>query len=606
MNLKNVMILVFGAVFASGMAFAADGVPEVRFTVDTRALKTARAGEELAIYYEKNETVTMTVPDGTVTTLVEGEEFVEGEEKTGSVTWKVPSASGAYTLSAGGKTAVCVVEGDPYITEIRFVADTRTLKTASADEKIAISYAKGETVTVTEPDGIVTPLVKDAAEAGTVIWKVPSASGVYMLADGERTAVLVAEGDPETVLIDVDTRTLKRVSAGETLAITYKKGETVTMTDEKGGVMTLVTGAAEDGAVRWTAPSASGVYTVSAGGRTEVFVVEGEPIDTEVRFDADTRSEKTAQIYDTFELAYGGSGTVTVTDPDGNETTLVEGATGADSVVWTVPAKDGLYALTYEPGAGDKLTATYRVSETTRVIPDVDATVEFTYDGTEKRPVAAAGYYLLSGDVCATNAGSYTVCVTPAEGCTWKDGSATTTNIAWTIVKSGEMVGEDAYMQVEDGNCTIFGTGSATALPNGLDRNSIKSVTVGDGITEIGSRFFKRCLYLNTVTFGKDVKKVGEKAFLYCMSLETIKIDNPDFDLSSLDGAINYHTAVKPDGSLYPIPNVTVTGYQQTLEGKENLTDANWTDLGPVVPGKAMENYGGYHFFRIVLKKIEE
>ena len=77
MNLKNVMILVFGAVFASGMTFAADeesGVPEIRFTVDTRALKTARAGEELAIYYEENETVTMTVPDGTVTTLVEGEE----------------------------------------------------------------------------------------------------------------------------------------------------------------------------------------------------------------------------------------------------------------------------------------------------------------------------------------------------------------------------------------------------------------------------------------------------------------------------------------------------------------------------------------------------
>ena len=176
-------------------------------------------------------------------------------------------------------------------------------------------------------------------------------------------------------------------------------------------------------------------------------------------------------------------------------------------------------------------------------------------------------------------------------------------------------VGKDAYVVDLDGmtwegkvptRIAIRGTGSADGIPADFDRYAVKEAVVEDGITEIGSRFFKRCLYLNTVTFGKDVKKVGEKAFLYCMSLETIKIDNPDFDLSSLDGAINYHTAVKPDGSLYPIPNVTVTGYQQTLEGKANLTDANWTDLGAVVPGKPMSDYTGYHFFRIVLKKIEE
>ena len=168
-------------------------------------------------------------------------------------------------------------------------------------------------------------------------------------------------------------------------------------------------------------------------------------------------------------------------------------------------------------------------------------------------------------------------------------------------------VGENAYMQVvDDGSCLITGTGSVTNFPAGFDRNSISNAVVADGITEIGSRFFKECLNLNTVKFGKDVAKVGEKTFLYCMSLETVEIDNPDFDLSSLDGAINYHTAVNPDGSLYPIPNVTVAGCQQTLEGKAALTDANWTDLGEVVPGKPMEEYAGYHFFRIVLKKIGE
>ena len=170
----------------------------------------------------------------------------------------------------------------------------------------------------------------------------------------------------------------------------------------------------------------------------------------------------------------------------------------------------------------------------------------------------------------------------------------------------GEKVGENAYMQVDDGKCTIFGTGSATNLPSGFDRDSITNAVVADGITEIGARFFKNFNNLNAVTFGKDVAKFGEKAFLYCMSLESIEIGNPDFDLSSLDGAISYHTAIKPDGSLYPIPNVTVNGCQQTLEGKAALTDANWADLGAVDPGKPMEDYTGYHFFRIVLKKIEE
>ena len=176
-------------------------------------------------------------------------------------------------------------------------------------------------------------------------------------------------------------------------------------------------------------------------------------------------------------------------------------------------------------------------------------------------------------------------------------------------------VGNDAYVEDLDGvtwgekvptRIVIRGTGSADGFPADFDRYAVKVAVVEDGITEIGARFFKDFNNLEILQLGKDVAKVGEKAFLYCMSLESIEIENPNFDLSSLDGAINYHTAVNSDGSLYPIPNVTVKGCQQTLEGKANLTDANWTDLGAVVPGKPMSDYTGYHFFRIVLKKIEE
>lgn len=176
-------------------------------------------------------------------------------------------------------------------------------------------------------------------------------------------------------------------------------------------------------------------------------------------------------------------------------------------------------------------------------------------------------------------------------------------------------VGKDAYVVDLDGMTwegkvptwiAIRGTGSADGIPADFDRYAVKEAVVEDGITEIGARFFKDFNNLETLKLGKDVAKVGEKAFLYCMSLESIEIENPKFDLSSLDGAISYHTAIRPDGSLYPIPNVTVAGCQQTLEGKKELTDANWADLGAVDPGKPMSDYTGYHFFRIVLKKIGE
>ena len=176
-------------------------------------------------------------------------------------------------------------------------------------------------------------------------------------------------------------------------------------------------------------------------------------------------------------------------------------------------------------------------------------------------------------------------------------------------------VGKDAYVVDLDGmtwegkvptRIAIRGTGSADGIPADFDRYAVKEAVVEDGITEIGARFFKDFNNLEILQLGKDVAKVGEKAFLYCMSLESIQIENPNFDLSSLDGAINYHTAVNSDGSLYPIPNVTVAGCQQMLEGKKGLTDASWADLGAVVPGKPMSDYTGYHFFRIVLKKIEE
>ena len=228
---------------------------------------------------------------------------------------------------------------------------------------------------------------------------------------------------------------------------------------------------------------------------------------------------------------------------------------------------------------------------------------------TRLKAVLAAALVAGAGTSAYADDAAEETVVATAEAEFWLGGDEiieATAEATFWLGPDGQPVGESAWLVQTDSGSYIVGEGSATNLPSGFNLNSITDVTVEDGITEIGARFFKNCNNMATLKVGKNVVRIGEKAFLYCMSLESIEIENPNFDLSCLDSAISYHTAIRPDGSLYPIPNVTVKGCQQMLEGKKELTDANWTGLGAVVPGKPMEDYTGYHFFKIVLKKIEE
>ena len=162
----------------------------------------------------------------------------------------------------------------------------------------------------------------------------------------------------------------------------------------------------------------------------------------------------------------------------------------------------------------------------------------------------------------------------------------------------GQPTGESAWLVQTDAGSYIVGEGKAEALPNGFDRNSITSVVVGDGITEIGARFFKKCRKLNTATLGKDVVKVNEKAFYLCLDLEKIVVENPDA-LESLKDAIVYQTAIDPDGKPYPIPFIEVLGYKNVLYGTVDLVNPDWQ---PVPDGTKMEE-SGYHFFKYVLEE---
>lgn len=158
------------------------------------------------------------------------------------------------------------------------------------------------------------------------------------------------------------------------------------------------------------------------------------------------------------------------------------------------------------------------------------------------------------------------------------------------------------------GGLVVSGTGAAgdfskqSPAPWAAFADQIKSVTIADGVESIGSRFFKGCTRLGTVTGGKNLTSVGENAFYQCMSLETIQLDNADV-LETLKNAIVYQTAIKKDGSLYTIPSITLPGCKAVLYGTNDLGDPNsWQ---PVDSDKTMEE-SGYHFFKFVLKKIEE
>ena len=82
-----------------------------------------------------------------------------------------------------------------------------------------------------------------------------------------------------------------------------------------------------------------------------------------------------------------------------------------------------------------------------------------------------------------------------------------------------------------DGKLTISGTGAMTdyyysVAPWYSSRSSIKSVTIGNGVTSIGGRAFYGCSSLKSVTIPNSVTSIGDYAFSSCGSLTGITIPN--------------------------------------------------------------------------------
>ena len=64
-------------------------------------------------------------------------------------------------------------------------------------------------------------------------------------------------------------------------------------------------------------------------------------------------------------------------------------------------------------------------------------------------------------------------------------------------------------------------------------RNSIKSLTIGEGVTSVGANAFTGFVNLGEIIVGKDVKKIGNNSFAGCAKLSLISFVGEPSEISS-------------------------------------------------------------------------
>ena len=156
-------------------------------------------------------------------------------------------------------------------------------------------------------------------------------------------------------------------------------------------------------------------------------------------------------------------------------------------------------------------------------------------------------------------------------------------NITWTL--------DDA------GTLTISGTGEmknygfgSSAAPWKSYETMLKSVVIGEGVTNIGDNAFIRCSGLASVTIGNSVTSIGEYAFYDCRALTNVTIpDSATSNGESAFGDCRSLTSVTiPDGvaeirkgtfywciglTSVTIPNSVASIGRTAFDGCSSLTD---------------------------------
>ena len=86
---------------------------------------------------------------------------------------------------------------------------------------------------------------------------------------------------------------------------------------------------------------------------------------------------------------------------------------------------------------------------------------------------------------------------------------------------------------------TVSGTGKMwDDVPPPWDKDLIREITIGDGITGIGNYSFSSCLSLKELTIPEGVGSIGEAAFYNCSCLTDVTILNPDCVIGDHPGTL--------------------------------------------------------------------
>ena len=176
-------------------------------------------------------------------------------------------------------------------------------------------------------------------------------------------------------------------------------------------------------------------------------------------------------------------------------------------------------------------------------------------------------------------------------------------NITWTLDDAGTLTisgeGEMAeYTYTNDSLSKKY----ITSAPWG---NRVKSVSIQDGVTSIGSWAFLRCTDMTSVTIPDSVTSIGNSAFSSCAGLTSVTIPNnvTSIGTAAFDECTGLKTVTIPD-SVTIIKNGTFahcTGLTSVTIGS-NVTSIgqsaflNCTGLASVTIGSNVTSIGDYAF----------
>ena len=105
-----------------------------------------------------------------------------------------------------------------------------------------------------------------------------------------------------------------------------------------------------------------------------------------------------------------------------------------------------------------------------------------------------------------------------------------------SVIEGSGMCGDNATWSLSNGVLTISGTGPIRTAPWASMKDSIVSVVIKDGITNIPNSLFANYTSLTTVTIGENVTVIDWSAFYYCTALENIVIPDSVTSIKGYNG----------------------------------------------------------------------